>query len=66
VIEHIAVFQMKKEFDEIQEKDMLDHLYTLQYQLRGILSVSLGMRMHKEVFHNASFLLFHSLMQNVV
>ncbi|MCO5582879.1 hypothetical protein L7F22_036780 [Adiantum nelumboides] len=42
VIEHIAIFQMKKGFTEDQEKDMLDHLYTLQYQLRGIISVSLG------------------------
>lgn len=42
VIEHIALFQMKEGFTEDQEKDMLDHLYTLQYQLRGIVAVSLG------------------------
>lgn len=42
VVEHVVLFQMKKGFTEEQEKDMLDHLYTLQYQLRGILAVSLG------------------------
>lgn len=42
VIEHIALFQMKEGLTEDQEKDMLDHLYTLQYQLRGIVAVSLG------------------------
>lgn len=42
VIEHVALFQMKKDFTDEQEKDMLDHLYTLQYQMRGIIAVSLG------------------------
>ncbi|KAI5068941.1 hypothetical protein GOP47_0015242 [Adiantum capillus-veneris] len=42
VIEHVVIFQMKMGFTEEQEKDMLDHLYTLQYQLRGIISISLG------------------------
>eukprot|EP00250_Pteridium_aquilinum_P007126 c16910_g1_i1 orf=2404-2748(-) len=42
VIEHAVLFQMKEGFTEEQEKDMLDHLYTLQYQLRGIIAISLG------------------------
>lgn len=33
---------MKKDFTEEQEKNMLDHLFTLQYQMRGIIAVSLG------------------------
>ncbi|KAJ7526773.1 hypothetical protein O6H91_16G022700 [Diphasiastrum complanatum] len=33
---------MQESFTESQEEDMLDHLYTLQYQFRGILAISLG------------------------
>lgn len=42
VVEHVVLFQMKEGFTEEQEQDMLDHLYTLQYQLRGIIAVSVG------------------------
>jgi len=40
-VEHLVLFKMKDMTDE-QEKDMLDHLYSLQYHYRGILAVSLG------------------------
>ncbi len=36
------LFQMKEDFTDEQEKDMLDHLFTLQYRFRGILAISLG------------------------
>jgi hypothetical protein len=37
-----VLFQMKEDFTDEQEKDMLDHLFTLQYRFRGILAISLG------------------------
>lgn len=43
MVEHVVLFQMKEGFTEEQEQDMLDHLYTLQYQLRGIIAVSVGL-----------------------
>jgi hypothetical protein len=42
VVEHVVLFQMKEDFTDEQEKDMLDHLFTLQYRFRGILAISLG------------------------
>jgi hypothetical protein len=41
-VEHVVLFQMKEDFTDEQEKDMLDHLFTLQYRFRGILAISLG------------------------
>lgn len=32
----------KEDLSEEQEKDMLDYLYTTQYQMRGIIAISLG------------------------
>ncbi|GER30573.1 stress responsive alpha-beta barrel domain protein [Striga asiatica] len=42
VVEHICLLKAKEDLSEEQEKDMLDHLYTIQYQLRGIVAISLG------------------------
>lgn len=43
VVEHVVLFKMQDGFeDSPSEKDMLDHLYTLQYHYRNILAVSLG------------------------
>ncbi|KAL3645402.1 hypothetical protein CASFOL_010582 [Castilleja foliolosa] len=42
VVEHICLVKAKDDLSEEQEKNMLDHLYTTQYQMRGIISISLG------------------------
>ncbi|KAG0598600.1 hypothetical protein M758_12G086700 [Ceratodon purpureus] len=42
VVEHVVLLQMEEDLTDEQEKDMLDHLYSLQYHYRGILAVSLG------------------------
>ncbi|XP_024358464.1 uncharacterized protein [Physcomitrium patens] len=42
VVEHVVLLQMEEDMTDEQEKDMLDHLYSLQYHYRGILAVSLG------------------------
>ncbi|KAK4354605.1 hypothetical protein RND71_026799 [Anisodus tanguticus] len=43
VVEHVCLLKGKEDLSEEQEKDMLDYLYTTQYQMRGVLSVSLGL-----------------------
>ncbi|KAK4374432.1 hypothetical protein RND71_005109 [Anisodus tanguticus] len=42
VVEHVCLLKGKEDLSEEQEKNMLDYLYTTQYQMRGILSISLG------------------------
>jgi hypothetical protein len=42
VVEHVVLYKMKDDLTDEQEKDMLDHLFSLQYRFRGILAVSLG------------------------
>lgn len=42
VVDHICLLKAKEDLSDEEEKDMLDFLYTTQYQMRGILSVSLG------------------------
>nr|XP_034572990.1 uncharacterized protein LOC117837463 isoform X5 [Setaria viridis] len=41
VVEHIILLRAKPNISDAEEKDMLDYLYTSQYQMRGILAVSL-------------------------
>ncbi|KAL0547057.1 hypothetical protein IC582_016979 [Cucumis melo] len=42
VFEHISLLKAKENISEDEENDMLDYLYTTQYQMRGIVAVSLG------------------------
>lgn len=42
VVEHICLLKAKVDLSDENEKDMLDFLYTCQYQMRGILAISLG------------------------
>uniref|UniRef100_A0ACD5Z8P4 Uncharacterized protein n=1 Tax=Avena sativa TaxID=4498 RepID=A0ACD5Z8P4_AVESA len=42
IAEHIILLRAKPSVSDAEEKDMLDYLYTCQYQMRGILTVSLG------------------------
>ncbi|KAG8374903.1 hypothetical protein BUALT_Bualt10G0044000 [Buddleja alternifolia] len=42
IVEHISLLKAKEDLSEEQEKDMLDYLYTTQYQMRGIVAISLG------------------------
>jgi len=42
VVEHICLLKAKKDLSEEAENDMLDYLYTTQYQMGGIIAISLG------------------------
>ncbi|EOA27745.1 hypothetical protein CARUB_v10023899mg [Capsella rubella] len=42
VVEHVSLIKAKEDLSEEQEKDMLDYLYTTQYQMRGIVAISVG------------------------
>ncbi|KAL3499372.1 hypothetical protein ACH5RR_038465 [Cinchona calisaya] len=42
VVEHVCLLKAKEDMSDEVEKDMLDYLYTTQYQMRGIVSISLG------------------------
>lgn len=42
VMEHICLLKAKEEISEEEENDMLDYLYTTQYQMGGIIAISLG------------------------
>ncbi|XP_077241769.1 stress responsive alpha-beta barrel domain protein isoform X1 [Tasmannia lanceolata] len=42
IVEHIFLLKTKENLSEDEEKDMLDYLYTSQYQMSGIIAVSLG------------------------
>lgn len=41
-MEHICLLKAKEEISEEEENDMLDYLYTTQYQMGGIIAISLG------------------------
>ncbi|KAL1216986.1 Stress-response A/B barrel domain-containing protein UP3 [Cardamine amara subsp. amara] len=42
VVEHVCLLKAKENLSEEEEKDMLDYLYTCQYQMRGIVAISVG------------------------
>ncbi|KAM5572541.1 hypothetical protein ABKV19_012546 [Rosa sericea] len=42
IVEHICLLKSKEDLSDEEEKDMLDYLYTTQYQMRGIVAISLG------------------------
>ncbi|KAJ4907257.1 Stress responsive alpha-beta barrel domain protein [Raphanus sativus] len=43
VVEHVCLLKAKESLlSEEKEKDMLDYLYTSQYQMRGIVAISVG------------------------
>ncbi|CAH8374710.1 unnamed protein product [Eruca vesicaria subsp. sativa] len=42
VVEHVSLLKAKESLSEEKEKDMLDYLYTCQYQMRGIVAISVG------------------------
>ncbi|KAJ4846379.1 hypothetical protein Tsubulata_038934 [Turnera subulata] len=42
VVEHISLLKAKQGLSDEDEKDMLDYLYTSQYQMRGVVALSLG------------------------
>lgn len=41
-MEHVCLLQAKEDLSEEDEKDMLDHLYTTQYQMGGVVAISIG------------------------
>ncbi|OVA14108.1 Stress responsive alpha-beta barrel [Macleaya cordata] len=42
VVDHISLLKAKGDLSDEEEKDMLDYLYTSQYQMGGIIAISLG------------------------
>ncbi|KAK4262740.1 hypothetical protein QN277_028260 [Acacia crassicarpa] len=42
VVEHICLLKAKQDLSDEEETDMLDHLYTTQYQMGGVVAISLG------------------------
>ncbi|CAA7049538.1 unnamed protein product [Microthlaspi erraticum] len=42
VVEHVCLLKAKENLSEEEEKNMLDYLYTSQYQMRGIVAISVG------------------------
>jgi len=59
-VEHIILLRAKPNISDAEEKDMLDYLYTSQYQMRGILTISLGRieEPNSENFTHAVFMRF--------
>ncbi|KAM7270673.1 hypothetical protein ACFE04_029887 [Oxalis oulophora] len=60
VVEHICLLKSKPDLSDKEEKDMLDYLYTSQYQMRGIVAISLGCvdGENEENFTHAVFMRF--------
>lgn len=58
MIEHICLLKANKDLSEEEEKDMLDFLYTTQYQMRGIVAVSMG---ESRLLHCLTFGLFEDV-----
>ncbi|KAG2544154.1 hypothetical protein PVAP13_9NG790100 [Panicum virgatum] len=60
IVEHIILLRAKPNISDAEEKDMLDYLYTSQYQMRGILTISLGRieEPNSENFTHAVFMRF--------
>jgi len=42
IVEHVCLLKAKQELSEEEENDMLDYLYTTQYQMGGVVAISLG------------------------
>ncbi|CAL5442417.1 unnamed protein product [Camellia sinensis] len=42
VVEHVCLLKAKEDLSDEKEKDMMDYLYTSQYQMGGIVAVSIG------------------------
>lgn len=49
VVDHAVLFKMKDDMTEEQEKEMLEALFTLQYQAKGVLYLSVGPVLEKTV-----------------
>ncbi|KAE8716047.1 Stress responsive alpha-beta barrel domain protein isoform 1 [Hibiscus syriacus] len=62
VVDHICLLKANKGLSDEEEKDMLDYLYTSQYQMRGIVAISLGQisAQAKEDYTHAVFMRFQS------
>ncbi|XP_071707904.1 stress-response A/B barrel domain-containing protein UP3 [Rutidosis leptorrhynchoides] len=62
VVEHICLLKAKPDLSDKDEKDMLDFLYTCQYQMRGILAISLGRISYENVdgYTHAVFMRFQN------
>ncbi|XP_061373760.1 uncharacterized protein LOC133316077 [Gastrolobium bilobum] len=42
IVEHVCLLRAKEDLSEEEENDMLDYLYTTQYQMGGVVAISLG------------------------
>eukprot|EP00262_Sarcandra_glabra_P015477 TRINITY_DN4769_c0_g1_i2.p1 TRINITY_DN4769_c0_g1~~TRINITY_DN4769_c0_g1_i2.p1 ORF type:complete len:143 (-),score=14.54 TRINITY_DN4769_c0_g1_i2:617-1045(-) len=61
VVEHIFLLKAKDCLSEDEEKYMLDYLYTSQYQMNGIVAISLGRitNLNADGFTHAAYMRFH-------
>ncbi|CAN1161257.1 Stress-response A/B barrel domain-containing protein UP3 [Linum perenne] len=57
VVEHVCLLKAKRDLAEEDEKNMLDYLYTCQYQMRGIVAISVG-RISNENVENYTHAVF--------
>ncbi|KAJ9176890.1 hypothetical protein P3X46_012156 [Hevea brasiliensis] len=57
VVEHICLLKAKQNLSEEEENDMLDYLYTSQYQMHGIVAISLG-RISNDTVENYTHAVF--------
>uniref|UniRef100_A0A7N0VJB6 Stress-response A/B barrel domain-containing protein n=1 Tax=Kalanchoe fedtschenkoi TaxID=63787 RepID=A0A7N0VJB6_KALFE len=60
VVEHVCLFQAKEGLSNEEEKNMLDYLYTSQYQMPGIVSISVGriLEQNREAYTHALYVRF--------
>ncbi|KAI4372229.1 hypothetical protein MLD38_010485 [Melastoma candidum] len=60
IVEHVCLLVAKEDITDEEEKDMLDYLYTTQYQMGGIIATSLGRIANKysEKYTHAVFMRF--------
>jgi len=42
IVEHVCLLKARQDLSEEEENDMLDYLYTTQYQMGGVVAISLG------------------------
>ncbi|KAL9249769.1 Stress-response A/B barrel domain-containing protein [Drosera capensis] len=61
VVEHIYLLKAKGDLSNEEEKNMLDHLYTTQYHMSGIVAISLGRTsdQNPQNYTHAVYMRFH-------
>ncbi|KAL2342779.1 hypothetical protein Fmac_004064 [Flemingia macrophylla] len=60
IVEHVCLLKAKQDLSAEEENDMLDYLYTTQYQMGGVVAISLGRvsAPNPDLFTHALFMRF--------